>query len=541
MKKMKKVMALLLSLVMVLAMSVVAFAEEAGSSAAATSGTYTITAPNNGHTYEVYQIFKGALNNVDGQQILSDLKWGISGTGTEGAVVEADVLQDIEGVIGDDTAKLAVITKYIKKDSTTGKILTTAKFGEVTFATPLQNVPAGYYLIKDVDGAFKDQYDSYTKYIVEIVDNVEISPKADKPSVEKKVKENKKYTGEGTDETYGSQYNDTADYSIGDAVPFKLIGTVPDMSQYKTYKYTFHDTLSKAFNAPTVADVKVYVADNKAGNGKIEVTSGFITTVDANTITVSTTDLKKIEYNKGSEKAVGVSVGQYIIVEYTAVLNANARIEKETFEDRTGNINKVYLTYSNNPNQSGDGESEEGKTPEDKVIVFTYKLSAEKIDGKTNAKLSGVTFKLYRLENDAKIWAKVTNGKLSAWTDDEKQATGLTSDAEGKFSVAGLDDGQYFIKEVKALPGYNTIDDTEVTISANTSNSQGGNGDVTELAEINLVSGGKTGTVVTITNNKGSNLPSTGGMGTTIFYVVGSILVLGAAILLITKKRMSAR
>ena len=155
--------------------------------------------------------------------------------------------------------------------------------------------------------------------------------------------------------------------------------------------------------------------------------------------------------------------------------------------------------------------------------------------------MSGVTFKLYRLENDAKVWAKVNNGKLSGWTDDEKQANELTSDSEGKFSVAGLDDGQYFIKEVKALPGYNTIDDTEVTISANTSNGQGGNGDVNELIEVNLVSGGKTGTVVTITNNKGSNLPSTGGMGTTIFYVVGSILVLGAAILLITKKRMSAR
>lgn len=531
MKKMKKVMALLLSLVMVLAMSIATFATE-------TTSGFTITAPDNGHTYEVYQIFKGTLELVNGQNILKNLKWGKNGKGgTEDSEVNSTILAELEAVTGDDTAKLEVITKYVD-------LTATNKFGEVTSAASLTNVPAGYYLIKDVDGVFANANDSYTKYIVEVVDNVTISPKSDKPSVEKKVKENVKYNVDGG---YGTQYNDTADYSIGDAVPFKLIGTVPDMDQYKTYKYTFHDTLSKSFDAPTVASVSVYVASNKAGSDKLLVTKGFTPTVTTaengtTTITVSTEDLKKIEYKKGAETKVGVNKGQFILVEYTAVLNANAYIERDCDEDKNGNINEVYLSYSNNPNQGGEGQ--EGKTPEDKVIVFTYKLNAEKVDGKTKEKLAGVSFKLYKLENDAKVWAIVTNGKLSGWTNTEASAKALTSDAEGKFSVAGLDDGTYYLKEVQGLPGYNSIPDIKVTISAETNNGHGGNGAVTELEDpitLKVDDSAIDGDTVTIENNKGSNLPSTGGMGTTIFYVVGSILVLGAAILLITKKRMSAR
>ncbi len=531
MKKMKKVMALLLSLVMVLAMSIATFATE-------TTSGFTITAPDNGHTYEVYQIFKGTLELVNGQNILKNLKWGRNGKGgTEDSEVNSTILAELEAVTGDDTAKLAVITKYVN-------LTATNKFGVVTFAAPLENVPAGYYLIKDVDGAFANADDSYTKYIVEVVDNVTISPKSDKPTVEKKVKENVKYNVDGG---YGTQYNDTADYSIGDGVPFRLIGKVPNTAQYKTYKYTFHDTLSKSFDAPTEASVSVYVASNKAGSDKLPVTKGFTTTVTTaengtTTITVSTEDLKKIEYKKSAdETTVGVNEGQFILVEYTAVLNENAYIESDCDKDGNGNINEVYLSYSNNPNQGGEGE--EGKTPEDKVIVFTYKLNAEKVDGKTQEKLAGVSFKLYKLENAGKVWAIVTNGKLSCWTNTEADATALTSDAKGKFSVAGLDDGTYYLKEVQGLPGYNSIPDIKVTISAETNNGHGGNGAVTELGVITLKVDDSAikGDTVTIENNKGSNLPSTGGMGTTIFYVVGSILVLGAAILLITKKRMSAR
>ena len=208
-----------------------------------------------------------------------------------------------------------------------------------------------------------------------------------------------------------------------------------------------------------------------------------------------------------------------------------------------------YLTYSNNPNQSGDGEPEEGQTPVDKVIVFTYELDVNKVDGADNKKLEGVTFNLYKKENDVKKYAQVVNGKLAGWTETEAEATELKTDTDGLIKVAGLDDGTYYIHEIKPLAGYNSIADVEIVITADTSNGQSGNGAVSELVSIDVTANGVAGTgnaaagtaTVTIANNKGSNLPSTGGMGTTIFYVVGSILVLGAAILLITKKRMSAR
>lgn len=534
MKKMKKVMALLLSLVMVLAMSVVVFATEPSSPA--TSGTYTITINNSktGHTYEAYQIFTGTLSD----DTLSDIQWG-DGVNTTG-----------QTQLGNASKKAATLTTEAQAAAFAKSVAPYLQGAvESSFADgkyTISGLQAGYYLVKDKNNTLTSADDCYTAYIMQVVRNVTAIPKGEKPSVEKKVQENVKT--DNTTDGYGDRYNDTADYNIGDAVPFKLIGTVPDMSKYAKYKYTFHDTLSNAFDRPIT--ISVYVASDKAGTDKMPVTDGFTPNIVVNTdktvsITVSTDDLKTIKYTKGAETATEVQEGQYIIVEYKAVLNSNARVGQK----EPGNTNEVYLTYSNNPNQSGDGKPEEGHTPVDKVIVFTYELDVNKVDGADNKKLEGVTFNLYKKENDVKKYAKVVNGKLAGWTETEAEATELKTDTDGLIKVAGLDDGTYYIHEIKPLAGYNSIADVEIVITADTSNGQSGNGAVSELVSIDVTANGVAGTgnaaagtaTVTIANNKGSNLPSTGGMGTTIFYVVGSILVLGAAILLITKKRMSAR
>ena len=513
MKRVKRMLALLAAFALVLAMAVPAFANEV---------TCSITAPKNGHTYEVYQIFTGTLSEDHGTKVLSDIKWGKNGINDGTAVKEGDsvpetVLKKITGVATEsDSEKLKVIEKYV--DLTANK-----KFNTVSDGTTL-NVPAGYYLIKDTDNSYDNQHDAYTQFIVEVAGNVNFKPKTDYPTVEKKVQENSKTNGTTGD--YGGKYNDVADYSIGDAVPFKLIGSVPDMSQYSTYKYTFHDTLAKSLTVPAEDSVKVYASSNKAGSGKQDITSNFTVTVSGQEITVHTDDLKTID---------DISADKYILVEYSAVLNSNAAINKENVTDTSnGNINKVYLTYSNNPRN----ESEAGKTPEDTVIVFTYKIEATKVDGGTNKGLKDVTFRIYKMSGDDKWYAQVADGKLNGWVNTANNNCVLTSGEDGKFSLAGLDDGTYFIEEITPLPGYNSIDPVEIQVNGNTKNGQTGNGATSELTDVTFTVGETTENAITIVNNAGTTLPSTGGMGTTVFYVVGGGLMAVAVVLLVTKKRM---
>lgn len=505
-------LALLAAFALVLAMAVPAFANGV---------TCSITAPNNGHTYEVYQIFTGTLTEDNGTKVLSDIKWGQNGINDKTAVtvgesVPETVLNAIKDVAAkSDSEKLAVIEKYVN--------LQGEKFNTVSSGTTL-NVPAGYYLIKDTDNSYDNQHDAYTQFIVEVAGNVSFQPKTDYPTVEKKVQENSK-TNDTTGD-YGGKYNDVADYSIGDAVPFKLIGSVPNMSQYSTYKYTFHDTLANSLTAPAVADVKVYVSSDKAGSDKQDITSNFTVTVSGQEITVHTDNLKAI---------TGISADKYILVEYSAVLNSNAAINNDNVTGtNNGNINKVYLTYSNNPRN----ESEAGKTPEDTVIVFTYKIEATKVDGGTKKGLEGVTFRIYKMIGDEMRYAQVANGKLSGWVETANENCVLTSGKDGKFSLAGLDDGTYFIEEITPLPGYNSIDPVEVQVNGNTKNGQSGNGATSELTSVTFTVGEKTENAITIVNNAGTVLPSTGGMGTTVFYVVGGGLMAVAVVLLVTKKRM---
>lgn len=244
----------------------------------------------------------------------------------------------------------------------------------------------------------------------------------------------------------------------------------------------------------------------------------------------------------------GVSQGKYIIVEYTATLNQSAVI------GLPGNSNKVYLEYSNKPDQSGSGENNTGNTPEDEVLVFTYELDTTKVDGSnTETKLRDAKFVL--LNSDGTKVAKISSGKFDGWQDlptagsDGKIAaeswptdTILTSNASGLFTVTGLDAGTYKLREIVAPAGYNLLkSDITVEITATI------DGTPSTLTGLAVTADGTAGTGnvdsgivgITVANNKGATLPETGGIGTTIFYTVGGILVLVAVVLLVTKKRMN--
>ena len=492
MRKVKKLLGLLLAAVMVLAMGTTAFADEK---------THTITAPNNGHTYEVYQIFTGDYSEGDNsQKVLSNVKWGKNGTGTQGDNVSEEILTELKNANGSDTEQLAVIKKYAKLQSSD-------KFGTVTYGSPLE-VPSGYYLIKDEDGSQENEQDSYTLYIVQVVgENITIAPKAGVPESEKKV-DDKNDSNTTEDE---ESWQDSADYDIGDHVPYQLTATLPDnVSNYTSYTLKFVDTMSRGLTYDADS-AEVFVNGKSAG--KLEPTSANYSGdddryTDGTVLTWNFDNIKAAPYNAGNNAV--------ITIKYTAKLNNNAVMGS------AGNPNKMHIEFSNNPNGEGTG-----KTPDDTNIVFTYKVVVIKVD-EDKKPLAGAQFTLQKKQANGS-WEDIGSATVS-----ENQAT---------FTFSGLDDGDYKLSETKTPDGYNDIADIVFTITAehdivsNDPRLTSLTGDTT-TGEITFTPNTSNGSLTTDVENKsGAELPETGGMGTTIFYVLGAILVIGAGVLLIARRR----
>ncbi len=509
-------------LVAVAATAAMAVAGFAGAASATAAEVYTLTINNTetGHTYEAYQVFKGRLDSGT----LSDIEWGtgVDGNALSTAKYDGKSAKEIAKSLNNTNAE-AFANNVAGGNGTKSylKDVTGSVEGETTQSKQITGLSAGYYLLKDtIDSTTAAQPAAFTKFILKVVGNVDVTPKTDTPSVEKKVKENSsKYT---TDGGYGAGYNDVADYNIGDAVPFKLIGTVPNMDRYDTYTYTFNDTASNGLTLPSKDDVKVYVADDKAGTTKTDITTSADIVVEDQKLTVTFSNLKTV---------AGVAADKFIIVEYSATLNGEAKI------GLLGNENAVKLTFSNNPNQSGQGgDNPQGETPEDKVIVFTYQLNGTKVDATDNEKkLKDAEFKLQR-QSDNK-WAQIANGKVTAWGD-EAHASVVKSDDNGNFSVAGLDDGKYNVMETKAPAGYDLpANPFVITLTASTKNDQEWDG--TPATALLDPTNGQFNE--TFKNDAGSNLPSTGGMGTVLLYVAGiAVFVLAGATLVMALRRRNA-
>lgn len=501
---MNKVLKGLVAVVSAAAMAIAGFAGVASATAVETN--YDITVPSGDtHTYSVYQVFTGDLSDGTLSNIKAGKNFNSDNTNHKSA---ADAAAEIaQGTYADDTARLAAIAPYVD--------LTGAAFGDVSAGNTL-SAPAGYYLFKDKN-AVTGNNDAATLFIVQVNGPVTVTRKADKPTLEKKVQD----VNDSTGATSGWQ--DSADYDVNDEVPFQLTATLPanaaDFAAYETYKLVFHDQQSAGL---TFKESSVVV---KYGDKTLNADSYKLdqNPTDGDTFDITITDAKSVKDAAGS--AITVAAGGKFTVEYTSTLNGNAVI------GAAGNPNEASLEFSNNPNVGGEGDT--GKTPNDKVIVFTYQLDINKtFNGGTPSDTDLPKFKLYKFDKNTNSYS-IDLGEVD-----------ITKTADGKYtsSFKRVDDGKYKLVETKTPAGFNTAADTEFEITAD-HDVTNDDPKLTSLKIDSTAGDTVTGKVVAnVVNQKGSNLPSTGGMGTKILYAAGVAIVLVAAFgIVFAVRRRNAR
>ncbi len=552
MSKAKKLLAMMVALVMAMTMMI-------GTGMTVLAATVTIPEEMKDHTFVAYQIFKGTYSG----EHLVDIQWTTEGF-NQAKFIEELKKSNISALGNfDNDADAATIAELLAKvtvEADKEKIAKAALAGitensqKYMLNEESTNLADGYYLVVDETASLSGKtVKANNAALLQVVGNLTIQKKTDAPTVVKKVAENTKYTSDGG---FGEKYNDVADYNIGDAVPFELIGSIPDMSKFETYHYEFVDHLDKGLSVDAdEKDIHVFLSNDK----KVDLTNDYELKNDDTDIkydlTVGNYDVAKgqdlsIKFKDLKKTLADLELSnlgeyKYIIVQYHATLNEDAEI------GLPGNVNEVYLKYSRKPDQSGEGEDHPTEDSEkDFVIVFTYELDTTKVDKNNSATtLKDAEFKL---QNAANKYAQIdANQKVTGWVEKVEDASILKSGTDGKFAVIGLDDGDYTLIETKAPEGYNMPKDGfKVTITATTTNGQNWTAKdaAAALTALKVQVGNSEakdgdrnkGTVdVTIENSKGSFLPETGGIGTTLFYVIGAILAIGAGVTLVTRKRMN--
>ena len=508
MKRAKKIMAFLLATLMVMGMSMSVFAAN-------------ITMDDEGaenSVYAAYQLLNAVDGSADDATEITKISYTVNekyrsiletATGTNGDtnIVKyiADLKEDPEGLqeFADEVYAAIIAADMDPDEQTNEDDPATDGVNEGDTTKVFENVPQGYYLIEEItsDGEIKSlvMLDTAGK------DDIEVDTKESVPTVDKDIVGGK-----------GEKHDDVA---VGDTVNFKITGTVSDQyANYKSYYYSFGDTMSAGLKLDT-GTVAVYVVN---GGNKVPVTGAaplFVVEETTNGFT-ATANLKELDAaNDGFE----ITDTTEIVVEYSATVTEDA------VSGVNGNTNQVTLSYENDPyheadedpNDPADTPDNPGETPPSTAIVFTFEIEANKKDGEGNA-LTGAGFTLYEL-TAPDTWTQVG---------DEVKGDAMTT-----FEWSGLDQGTYKLVETTVPEGYNKAEDIEFTITPTYDDQS----DPVKLNALTAQYDTETNddkVTIDVVNNAGSLLPSTGGIGTTIFYVVGGVLVLVAVVLLVTRKRM---
>ncbi|MEE0325911.1 MAG: SpaH/EbpB family LPXTG-anchored major pilin [Butyricicoccus sp.] len=538
--------------------------------ALAAETTYSITVNGKaGHTYQAYQIFTGTVS-ANGKT-LSDIQWGTGVTPAtllsklqENTAISShfaditnanDNAEKIAEIIGEfeDSSKEAYAVADAVEASVT-ETLTSGTIADNATSTKITVSHAGYYLIKDANRSQDNNSETvYTRNILKIVEpNTTITTKDAVPSLKKTI------TGINENASQNAEANTAG---IGDKINYKLTATVPDMSGYTSYTFKITDTMSKGLTFNN--DIAITIGGIVLETTNFEVSN--VTTDGDGNQTFTITIKNFIDYKD--------DVGKNIIVTYSATLN-----EKANLSSTNGNTNEAKITYSNDPNKPDST----GDTPTSKVKTYTTGLKLKKVantaEGKT---LNGAKFKIsgtgskvvlvnqaiYNKDDTTGTYYLLKNGTYTETipTEENKNTYDSTTqkykkietvtkdtiptnfeteayvDTDGVLKIEGLGEGMYTITELVAPDGYNlltkpitiTISASNVTFDSCTWSIKNGDTD------LNVDVSDNTLYLLTVINKAGSTLPSTGGMGTKLFYTIGGILMAGAAIVLVVRKRRS--
>lgn len=542
---------------------------------------YSITISDNGsvsaksHKFNAYQIFTGTLSDDEKGFTGGSVAWGSAITDNGAALIaalkeeefsDATAETAIEALADDSTAYYvalalekitladdrnalaAVINSVITNDTDVAGSYN----GNGPNATINLNT-AGYYFVKDVTELSSPGNDALSRFIIRVLGSETIKIKTDAPSLEKKIWDNDTTASPTIDDGAPTgAWGDVADNQIGDTVYYYIETTVPDMSAYDTYTYIIRDVMSEGLTLNEVTAIK-YVS----ASGTTDLTNASGVTINKKDDT-STSDVTETFYVNFSDLKTTLSSnhitpapGDKIYTYYNATLNEKALVS-DTANSTQNNPNEAWLTYSNNPNQSGSGDNTTGDTPHDKVYDWTYTFEAEKVDEK-NQPLAGAKFNL-KLGNNVIKLIEITNttalngnGILIApntryFRPAKTGETGgvdiiETVDGKNKFMFIGLDDTkEYQLEETEAPNNYTKAKDSAALVISAEYNTTG-----EAVSAISRTVDGNSANIATIENKKGTALPGTGGIGTTIFYVGGGAMVAVAGIFLITKKRMGKK
>lgn len=494
-KAMKKLMAALLAVAMVCAMAIPAFA---AGGAGATTGEGKITIDNAviGHTYKIYRILNLQYNETAKSfRYEKNNKWGafVDEQSDKLAVDANGVVTWKEGVSaekdGAPIKALAIAAGQYVKDQGTAFAADDSKVA-ASSTVIFDNLPLGWYLVvSDLTNDAICSIDTTAK-------EVTIKEKNGVPTVTKEVEYASGSWGQGNDG------------NVGDTVNFQTTIYVTDGNPTN---YILHDEMSNGL-------------DFKEDSIVVKKNDERFTDYTKETPTDGCTF--EIKFNKDS-----LQPNDKVVVTYSATINSNAVV------GTAGNENKTWLKYGDN------GETTHGKT---KTYTWKFNILKYFTDSNDDKKyLANVEFVLYRKNADDKAeYAKFdSNNKLTGWTENESEAGKLTTNATSNVTVKGLDKGTYFLKETATPVGFNGLtSDVEVQIDSSCNTLSGATYTVMyKMVDAEDFTNTDEEKVVPIENKRGTTLPGTGGIGTTIFYVIGGGLMVAAAILLITKKRMENR